>query len=105
MKKLLSVLFLVGLTSPLFGQQAVFRPGGFSFLTPLSISVTQDNNFLVDRTNPDQRLVLLSLPPSFLLGKETGPIKASDQILTLDLPTLAFQKGARRYELVGAYMP
>ena len=105
MKKLLSVLSLTVLASPLFGQQAVFRPGGFSFITPLQISVTQDNNFLIDRTDPSQRLFLLSLPPSVLLGSETGPIKASDQVLTLDMPTLAYQKGSRRYELVGSYMP
>ena len=105
MKKLFSVLFLTVLASPLFGQQAVFRPGGFSFITPLQISVTQDNNFLIDRTDPSQRLFLLSLPPSVLLGSETGPIKASDQVLTLAMPTLAYQKGSRRYELVGSYMP
>ena len=93
------------LASPLFGQQAVFRPGGFSFITPLQISVTQDSNFLIDRSDPRQRLFLLSLPPSVLLGTETGPIKASDQVMTLAMPTLAFEKGARRYELVGSYMP
>jgi hypothetical protein len=105
MKKLLSVLFLIALAAPVFGQQAVFRPGGFSFITPLQITLTQDNNFLVDHTDPNQRLFLLSLPPSVLLGRETGPVTASDQVLTLAMPTLAYQKGSRRYELVGGYMP
>src|SRR5262245_11233107 len=105
MKKFLSVLFLIALTRPLFGQQAVYRPGHFSFVTPLQISVTQDNNFLLDRTDPTQRAFLLSLPPSVLLGQATGPIKASDQVLTLDMPTLAYQRGSRRFELVGSYMP
>jgi hypothetical protein len=105
MKKVLSVLSLMVLTSPLFGQQAVYRPGGFSFITPLQVSVTQDNNFLIDRTDPKQRAFLLSLPPSVLLGTETGPIKASDQVLTLTMPTLTYEKGGRKYELVGSYMP
>src|SRR5678815_693946 len=105
MKKLLSVFSLIALASPLFGQQAVFRPGGFSFITPLQISITQDNNFLIDRTDPSQRLFLLSLPPSVLLGRETGPVTASDQVLTVAAPTLAYEKGSRRYELVGGYMP
>jgi hypothetical protein len=105
MKKLLLVSLLIVIASPLFGQQAVYRPGGFSFITPLQISLTQDNNFLIDRTDPQQRAFLLSLPPSVLLGSETGPIKASDQVLTLGMPTLAYQKGSRRYELVGGYMP
>jgi hypothetical protein len=105
MKKLLLIPLLIVLASPLFGQQAVYRPGGFSFITPLQISLTQDNNFLIDRTDPQQRAFLLSLPPSVLLGSETGPIKASDQILTLGMPTFVYQKGSRRYELVGGYMP
>jgi hypothetical protein len=105
MKKLFFVTFLIVLASPLFGQQAVYRPGGFSFITPLQLSVTQDNNFLIDRTDPQQRVFLLSLPPSVLLGSETGPVKTSDQILTLGMPTLAYEKGSRRYELVGSYMP
>jgi hypothetical protein len=105
MKKLLSVFFLITLASPLFGQQAVFRPGGLSFITPLQISVAQDNNFLIDRTDPNQRLFVLSLPPSVLLGRETGPVTASDQVLTLTMPTLVYEKGSRRYELVGGYMP
>src|SRR5262245_62123078 len=105
MKKLLSLPFLLLLASPLFGQQAVFRPGGFSFLTPLVVSVTHDSNFLIDRSDPEQKLFLLSLPPSVLLVRETGPVQTSDQVLTLDLPTLAYQKGSRRYEVVGRYMP
>ena len=105
MKKVFSALCLMVLASPLFGQQAVFRPGGFSFITPLQVSVTQDNNFLIDRTDPKERLFFLSLPPGVLLGSEAGPIKASDQVLTLRMPTLTYQKGGRRYELVGSYMP
>jgi len=81
----------MALASPLFGQQAEYRPGGFSFITPLQISVTQDNNFLIDRTDPRQRLFLVSLPPTVLLGSQTGPSKASHQVLTLVMPTLAFQ--------------
>src|SRR5256885_16131399 len=93
------------LTSPLFGQQAVFRLGRLSFITPLQIAVTQDSNFLIDRTDPRQRLFLLSLPPSMLLGTETGPKRASDQVMNLTMPALAYQKGSRRYELFGSYMP
>jgi hypothetical protein len=105
MKKLSSVLLLLALASPVFAQQAVFRPGGFSLITPLQVAITQDNNFLIDRTDPKERLFFLSLPPSVLVGSEAGPIKASDQVLTLRMPTATYQKGGRRYELSGSYMP
>lgn len=105
MKKVSSLLFLIALASPLFGQQAVFRPGGFSFITPFQASISQDNNFLIDRTDPKQKLFFLSLPPSVLFGSPVAPTTASDQVLTLTMPTLTYEKGGRRYELVGTYMP
>jgi hypothetical protein len=106
MKTLIKLMCFICITTPLFGQQARYSLGRFSLLTPLQIAVTQDNNFLVEKGDPLQRLFFLSLSPSTQLGlPQNGPQQTSDQVLTLTMPTLAFQKGARKYEVIGRYMP
>lgn len=106
MKKLISVLCLISLATPVFGQQGRYRLGRFSLITPLQIAGTQDSNFLIERGDPLQRLFMLSLPPSVLLGApQAGPQRVSDQTLMLTMPTLAFQNGSRRHEITATYMP
>src|SRR5687767_14705515 len=100
MKKLICILCLLGVASPLFGQQGTYQLDRFALVTPLQISVTQDNNFLLEDPDPLNRLFLLSLPPSVQAGlPESGPKRVSDQILTLTMPTVAFYSGTRRHEL------
>jgi hypothetical protein len=106
MRIFITALSLIVLTVPALAQQAQFNLGRFSFQTPLQIVGIQDSNFITEKGTPEQRLFVLSLPPSVQLGApETGPRETSDQILMLTLPTLAYQKGARRYELTARYMP
>jgi hypothetical protein len=106
MKKLLSVLCLVFLASPLFGQQAKSGVAGISFITPLQIAVGQDNNFLVDRSKPFERLFVLSLPPSVQpLAPSVGPKPLRDQVLMLTAPTTAYQNYSRRHLLTATYVP
>jgi hypothetical protein len=106
MRRFITVLCLIWLTTPLFGQQAMYRPGRFSFTTPLQIAITQDNNFLTDKRDLSQRLFLLSLPPSVQFSTpDTAPKPINDQVLTLTVPTLAFWTGTPRYEVTASYMP
>src|SRR6266850_2436487 len=64
MKKLVLVLCLFSFSLPLCAQQGTVGISGFSFVAPLKVGVGTDNNFLVDRTLPAERLFDLSLPPS-----------------------------------------
>jgi hypothetical protein len=104
MKKLLLVLFLLSISTPLLAQQGA--SGGLTFITPLQLSVGQDNNFLVDRTDPAERLFVLSLPPSVQsLAPDILPKKLSDNIMMLTLPRLAYQNDSQRHEFSATYMP
>ncbi len=97
------VLLMAG---PLLAQQASVGPPGFSFVAPLRIAGVYDSNFLVDRTNPNERLLVLSLPPSVQpLAPSIVPKKLDDQILWLTLPKIGFQNNSRRSDLTMTYVP
>ena len=100
------LLFLLSLPGPLAAQQARVGVRGFSLVTPLTIAGVNDHNFLVDRSKPDERLFILSLPGTVqALAPSVGPQRLNDQVTMLTLPTLAYQRGGRRYELTATYMP
>src|SRR5687768_15166634 len=104
MRKFVVILFLLSVTTPLLAQQGA--TGGISFITPLQLSVGRDSNFLVDRTDPVERLFVLSLSPSVQpQAADIAPRKLSDNIMLLTLPRLAYQNDSRRHELTATYMP
>src|SRR5262245_39459247 len=90
----------------LFGQQAQSGPNGFSFIAPMEISGTSDHNFLVDRTDPNERLLILSLPPSLqTAAPDIKPQRLDDNVLTLTLPKIGYENDSRRHELFATYFP
>jgi hypothetical protein len=89
-----------------FAQQAQTGPNGFSFIAPLEISGTSDHNFLVDRTDPNERLLVLSLPPSLQsAAPDIKPKRLDDNVLTLTLPKIGFQNDSKRHELFATWLP
>ncbi len=86
MKKFVLVLCLLSFSLPLFAQQGTVGISGFSFVAPLKVGVGTDNNFLVDRTPPNERLFDLSLPPSVQrLAPGTFPKRLDDNPMTITL--------------------
>jgi hypothetical protein len=91
---------------PLLAQQGQTGVNGFSFLSPLQIGVGSDNNFLVDRTDPNERLLVLSLPPSVQTGApDIKPKILDDKFFELALPKMAYQNDSRRHELTLTWQP
>src|SRR5712691_7259382 len=106
MKKLALVLYLLLPPASLLAQQGSVGVPGFSLVAPLKVGVGTDNNFLVDRTPPTERVFVLSLPPSIQpFAPDIKPKRLDDQVMTLTLPKLAFQNYGRRHELVMTYVP
>src|SRR5262249_39440101 len=90
----------------LYAQQATVGIPGLSVVAPLKVATGTDDNFLVDRTQPAERLFLLSLPPSVqLLAPAATPQRLKDGVILLTVPKLAFQNYGRRHELVMTYVP
>lgn len=105
MKKLMLVVFLL-VPALAFAQQAQTGLNGVSFIAPLQISAGTDRNFLVDRTSPNQKLLVLSLPPSLQTAAPSIlPKPLDDQVLTLVLPKIGFQNDSRRHEFFATYVP
>src|SRR6266849_3439090 len=108
MKKLVLVLCLFSFSLPLFAQQGTvgIGIGGFSFVAPLKVGVGTDNNFLLNRTLPSERLFDLSLPPSIQpVAPGTFPKQLDDHVMIMTLPKIAFQNYSRRHEFVMTYAP
>lgn len=106
MKKFVLAFYLLLLAMPLPAQQARSGFAGISFLTPLQLSVGTDNNFLVDRTDPNQKLFVLSLPPSVQTGApDIRPKRYDDKVMLLTLPTMALLSNTNRSEFSIAYQP
>jgi hypothetical protein len=106
MKRLVLVLCLSALAVPLHAQQGSSGIEGFSFVAPFRITAGNDNGFLVDRTQPNERLFILSLPPSVQPGApDVRPKRLDDQFLMFTLPKIAFQNDSRRHELAVTYVP
>jgi hypothetical protein len=106
MKRLIAVVFLLSLSAPLWAQQATTGVDGLKFVAPMEIAVGTDNNFLVDRTDPNERLLVLSLSPSVQPGApDIRPKMLDDKVMLLRLPKLAYVKNGKRYEFVTTYVP
>jgi len=106
MKTPVLVLFLLLLPGFLYAQQGATGIEGVSLVAPLKVSGGSDNNFLVDRTQPAERLFLLSLPPSVqLLAPAAIPQRVKDDVMVLTVPKLAFQNYGPRHELTITYVP
>jgi hypothetical protein len=105
MKKLMLVVCLV-VPALAFAQQAQTGLNGVSFIAPLRIAGGTDHNFLVDRTPPNQRLLVLSISPSLqTAAPNILPQRLDDQVLTLTLPKIGFQNDSRRHEFFATYVP
>ena len=105
MKRLLLIacLFLPALA---FAQQGQTGLNGFSFIAPFQVAGGTDNGFLVDRTNPNERLLILSLPPSLqLAAPNIKPLRLSDNVMVLTIPTMAFQNDSKRHEFLATWAP
>src|SRR5215831_4642146 len=105
MKKLMLVVCLV-VPALAFAQQAQTGLNGVSFIAPLQISAGTDNNFLVDRTSPNQKLLVLSISPSLQTAAPSIlPKQLDDQVFTVVLPKIAYQNDSRRHEFFATYVP
>ncbi len=106
MKKLLIALVLVSLPATLAAQQAATGLEGLQFVAPLRIATGVDNNFLVDRTDPNEKLLILSLPPSVQLGApDIRPAVVDDKVLLLSMPKIAYVNDSRRHEFLATWLP
>src|SRR5215475_11824354 len=105
MEKLLLLVCLLG-PAAAFAQQAQTGVNVFSFIAPLQIESGADHNFLVDRTNPNERLLVLSLPASVqTAAPNIKPLQLSDTVLTLTAPKMAFQNDSKRHEFLATWAP
>src|SRR5206468_3835322 len=106
MKRLLLVVSLLSLSAQLWAQQGATGVNGLEFAAPMQIAIGNDSNFLVDRTNPNEKLFVLSLSPSIQPGApDIKPQLVNDQFLLLRLPKLAFRDQGRRHEFVASWLP
>src|SRR5580765_8432048 len=106
MKKLAAIFILLIGISPAFAQQGKTGYTGFTFASPAEISVGRDNNFLVDRTPADEKLLILSLPATVLVAApDLRPKRLDDTVYLLKPPTIAFQSDSQRREFSFAYQP
>jgi len=105
MKKLLLLVCLL-CPAAAFAQQAQTGVNGFSFIAPLQIQSGVDHNFLVDRTNPNERLLVLSLPPSVQpSAPNIKPLQLTDNVLTLTAPKMAYENDSKRHEFLATWAP
>src|SRR5215467_14135416 len=106
MKKLILVVFLIGLPRLSWAQQAETGLNGFKFLAPVQIEMGRDNNFLVDRTSQNEKLFVLSLTPSVQSGApDIRPQKLDDTVLSVGIPKMAFVNDSRRHEFLLTWHP
>jgi len=106
MKRLLLVVFLFWMSAPLLAQQAENLLNGVQFVAPLRITTGTDNNFLVDRTNPNEKLLVLSLPPSVQPGAPNiKPQLLDDKFFILTIPKLGFRDETRRHDFTVTWVP
>jgi len=106
MKKLLLVVLLFSMSIPSVAQQGTVGLNGLKFVAPLQFAIGTDNNFLVDRTDPNQKLLVLSLSPSVQPGApDIRPKILDDKFLMLTLPRIAYQNDSRRHEFTITWVP
>lgn len=107
MKRLLLVVCLFSLPAQLLAQQGATPVlNGFQFVAPMQIAVGTDDNFLVDRTNPNEKLLVLSLPPSIQPGApDIRPKVLDDKFILLRAPKVALRNDSRRHEFIATWVP
>jgi hypothetical protein len=106
MKKTAFITLLFLCATSAFAQHGQNGYTGFSLISPAQISVGTDSNFLVDRTTPDQKLLVLSMPASILPGApDIRPLKLDDRVFLLKAPTIGFLSDSRKRELSVTYQP
>jgi len=106
MKRLLLVVSLFLLSAQLWAQQGTTGLNGLEFAAPMQVSVGTDSNFLVDRSDPNEKLLVLSLSPSIQPGApDVKPKLVNDQFLLWRLPKMAFRQDGRRHEFVATWLP
>ncbi|MBI4473581.1 MAG: hypothetical protein HY646_13010 [Acidobacteria bacterium] len=106
MKKSALILFLFLVASPLNAQQARNGLTGLQFVSPLQITVGNDSNFLIDRSQPGERLFFLSLPPSVQpFAPSALPRQFDDQLLIIALPTTGIVSDSQRRQFALTYQP
>jgi len=72
----------------------------------MQVAIGNDSNFLVDRTNPNEKLFVLSLSPSIQPGApDIKPKLVNDQFLQFRLPKLAYRDQGRRHEFIASWVP
>src|SRR5262245_40483508 len=105
MKK--TAIFAVFLAcSPAFAQQGRNGYSGFALVTPGEVSFGSDNNFLVNRVKPDEKLLVLSLPGTVLpAAPDLRPSRLNDKVFLITAPTLAYLNDTSRHELSVRYFP
>src|SRR5262249_16669832 len=75
-------------------------------VAPLTIGVGSDHNFLVVRTDPNEKLLVLSLPPSIQPGApDIRPKILDDNFFQITLPKIAYANESRRHDLTLSYQP
>src|SRR5215831_16795187 len=106
MKKLILVVYLSLFSVPLLAQQAKTGIDGLHFLAPMQLAGGRDYNFLVDRTNANEKLFLLSLPPSVQTGTtDIRPQTLDDTVLYARMPKIAYLNDSRRHEFLATWTP
>jgi hypothetical protein len=104
MKNCVLLLSICLAAAPAFAQHG--QSTGFMFISPAEASIGRDNNFLVDRTPADQKLLILSLPASVQpAAPSTKPEQLDDTVLYLKAPTVALLRDARRTDFSFTYQP
>ena len=104
MKRLLLVVFLFSFSVPLLAQQG--STSGVQFIAPMQISIGKDSNFLVDRTDPNQKLLVLSLPASIQpAAPDIRPKLLDDRFFLLTLPKIAYLNESRRHDFLVSWVP
>src|ERR1051325_1760921 len=100
MKKTAFILIVMTLAAvPLLAQHGQTGYTGFALTSPAQVSVGTDSNFLVDRTSPDQKLLILSMPAGVLPGApDIRPLKLDDKVLLVKAPTLSFLSDSKKRE-------
>src|SRR5262245_17565800 len=105
MKKLLLVLSVFSIPGMLLAQQGEPGLNALSFVSPLQISAGVDNGFLVDRVDPNTKLLVLSLPASVQpAAPNIKPSILDDKVGMITLPKVQYQNDGRRHQFVASWL-
>src|SRR3954467_1815390 len=106
MNKTALILILTMAAVPLLAQHGQNGYTGFSLTSPAQFSFGTDSNFLVDRTAPDQKLLIYSLPASvWSAAPDIRPLELDDKVFLLKAPTVSFLSNGKKSEIAASYQP